>query len=48
MANFSMFEVDDYSDIFITESSLSDKCKDVVSLEDNGEFRTVRDPNLLT
>ena len=40
MVNFDMWEEDDFGDLFITQESKGD----VVSLEENGEFKTVLDP----
>ena len=41
MANFDMFDDDDYGDIFITQESRN---SGIVSLEDNDEFKSVLDP----
>ena len=39
-----MFDEEDYGDIFITQSSFSNKMEDIVSLEENDGFKTVNDP----
>ena len=39
--HFSMCDDDDYGDLFITQEPSTS----VVSLEDNGEYRTVKDVN---
>ena len=44
MANFSMFDEEDYGDLFITQSSFSSKDENVVSLEENDGFKSVLDP----
>ena len=41
MATFSMFDDDDYGDLFITQEPSTS----VVSFEDNCEYRTVKDGN---
>ena len=40
MANFNIYEDDDYGGLFLTQQSSQDQ---VVSLEENGEFKTVKD-----
>ena len=42
MASFDMIDEDDFSDIFVTQQPREDY---VVSLEENSEFVSVRDPN---
>ena len=42
MANFDMYDDDNFEGLFLTQQGRSDK---MVSLEEEGEFRTVLSPN---
>ena len=44
MANFSMFEDDDFGDLFITQTPRSEGSNNVVSLEEIDGFKSVKDP----
>ena len=41
MANFSLMDDDDYEGLFITQEPSS---SNVVSLEDNEDYKTIKDP----
>ena len=45
MANFSVFEDEDFEDIFLTQSSSGGDNSAIVSLEENEGFRSILDPN---